>query len=228
MPTMMRPRGKATRRVERTVGAAGGHAAGRPGGRRVHSSRAHVAPPDDHARNPMSRFTDTLNAQVANEFGASQQYVAIAVYYDAETLPQLAAHFYRQAVEERNHAMMLVQYLLDAGEEPRIPGIAGAAHDVRERRGAGGARARAGAQGHRADHGALADRARGRERPGRAVHALVPQGAARGDVEHDRAPADGGTGGRLEHPPRRGPAGADERGRRRRGPHRAGSRRRAL
>jgi ferritin len=71
----------------------------------------------------MSRFTDALNGQVANEFGASQQYVAIAVYYDAETLPQLAGHFYRQAVEERNHAMMLVGYLLDAGEEPRIPGI---------------------------------------------------------------------------------------------------------
>ena len=72
----------------------------------------------------MSRFTDTLNAQVGNEFGASQQYVAIAVWYDAETLPQLAAFFYRQAVEERNHAMMLVQYLLDAGEEVGIPGIA--------------------------------------------------------------------------------------------------------
>ena len=71
----------------------------------------------------MSRFTDTLNAQVANEFGASQQYVAIAAWYDAETLPQLAAHFYRQAVEERNHAMMLVQYLLDAGEAVVIPGI---------------------------------------------------------------------------------------------------------
>ena len=71
----------------------------------------------------MSRFTDALNAQVANEFGASQQYVAIAVYYDVETLPQLAAHFYRQAVEERNHALMLVQYLLDAGEEVRIPGV---------------------------------------------------------------------------------------------------------
>jgi len=71
----------------------------------------------------MSRFTDTLNAQVGNEFGASQQYVAIAVWYDAETLPLLAAHFYRQAVEERNHAMMLVQYLLDAGEKVAIPGI---------------------------------------------------------------------------------------------------------
>ena len=72
----------------------------------------------------MSRFTDALNAQVGNEFGASQQYVAIAVWYDAETLPQLAAHFYRQAVEERNHALMLVQYLLDAGEEVVIPGVA--------------------------------------------------------------------------------------------------------
>lgn len=71
----------------------------------------------------MSRFTDTLNAQIGNEFGASQQYVAIAAWYDAETLPQLAGHFYRQAVEERNHAMMLVQYLLDAGEAVVIPGI---------------------------------------------------------------------------------------------------------
>jgi ferritin len=71
----------------------------------------------------VSRFTDALNEQVAREFAASQQYVAIAVYYDDETLPGLAAHFYRQALEERNHAMMLVQYLLDAGEQARVPGI---------------------------------------------------------------------------------------------------------
>jgi ferritin len=71
----------------------------------------------------MGRFTDALNEQVANEFGASQQYVAIAVHYDARTLPQLAAHFYRQALEERNHAMMIVQYLLDAGEACTIPGV---------------------------------------------------------------------------------------------------------
>src|SRR3990170_1618390 len=65
----------------------------------------------------MSTFADALNGQVGYEFAASQQYVAIAAYYDAQTLPQLAAHFYRQAVEERNHAMMMVQYLLDADEE---------------------------------------------------------------------------------------------------------------
>jgi ferritin len=71
----------------------------------------------------MPRFPDALNEQVGHEFGASQQYVAIAVHYDALTLPQLAAHFYRQAVEERNHAMMLVQYLLDADATVRVPGV---------------------------------------------------------------------------------------------------------
>ena len=72
----------------------------------------------------MGAFPDGLNEQVGYECAASQQYVAIAVHYDAQTLPRLAAHFYRQAVEERNHAMMLVQYLLDAGEQVVIPGVA--------------------------------------------------------------------------------------------------------
>jgi bacterioferritin B len=68
-------------------------------------------------------FADALNEQISNEFAASQQYVGAAVYYDAETLPRLAAFFYRQAVEERNHAMIMVQYLLDTNEEVRIPDI---------------------------------------------------------------------------------------------------------
>jgi len=72
----------------------------------------------------VSRFADALNEQIGYEFTASQQYIAVAVYYDAQTLPQLAGHFYRQAVEERNHAMMIVQYLLDAGEPVVIPGVA--------------------------------------------------------------------------------------------------------
>ena len=72
----------------------------------------------------MGKFAGALNEQIAYEFGASQQYVAIAVHYDAQTLPQLAAHFYRQALEERNHAMMMVQYLLDADERVEIPAVA--------------------------------------------------------------------------------------------------------
>jgi len=70
-----------------------------------------------------SRFVEALNEQVAKEFAASQQYVAAAVFYDARTLPRLAAFFYAQALEERDHALMMVQYLMDAGAEPLIPGV---------------------------------------------------------------------------------------------------------
>ena len=69
-------------------------------------------------------FVSQLNEQIAHEFAAHQQYVAIAVHYDSETLPQLAAFFYRQALEERDHAMMMVRYLLDADAEVVIPGVA--------------------------------------------------------------------------------------------------------
>ena len=71
----------------------------------------------------MASFPEKLNEQVAHEFAASQQYVAIAVWFDAETLPLLAAHFYRQAVEERNHALMIVQFLLDSDHEVVIPAV---------------------------------------------------------------------------------------------------------
>jgi bacterioferritin B len=71
----------------------------------------------------MSTFASKLNEQIGYEFGASQQYIAVAVYYDSQSLPQLAAHFYRQAVEERNHAMIMVQYLLDADADVVTPGV---------------------------------------------------------------------------------------------------------
>ena len=70
-----------------------------------------------------TRFAEALNEQIAYEFGASQQYVAIGVYYDGDTLPLLAAHFYQQALEERNHAMMMVQYLLDSDLPVKIPAV---------------------------------------------------------------------------------------------------------
>jgi bacterioferritin B len=73
---------------------------------------------------PAESFVRRLNEQIANEFAAHQQYVACAVYYDAETLPQLARFFYRQALEERDHAMMMVQYLIDADADVTIPGVA--------------------------------------------------------------------------------------------------------
>lgn len=72
---------------------------------------------------PASAFVERLHEQIGHEFAASQQYLAIAAYYDDDTLPRLAAFFYQQALEERNHALMMVQYLLDAGVEAPIPGV---------------------------------------------------------------------------------------------------------
>jgi ferritin len=73
-------------------------------------------------KEPRSKFYELLQAQVHNEFNASQQYIALAVWFDNEDLPQLAKHFYKQSVEERNHAMALVQYMLDTDHHVEIPG----------------------------------------------------------------------------------------------------------
>src|SRR3954468_2369277 len=85
--------------------------------RRASAPRCQVACPAV----PSEAFIDALNEQIGNEFAASQQYVACAVYYDSETLPRLASFFYKQAIEERNHAMMMVQYILDSGGRPVVP-----------------------------------------------------------------------------------------------------------
>ena len=108
---------------------------------------------------PNLRRQGLVNAGDDRErIAASQQYVAIAVHYDARTLPQLAAHFYRQAVEERNHAMMIVQYLLDADADVHVPGVPEQQTTLRGRPGADRARARAGEDLTRADRSARADR----------------------------------------------------------------------
>ena len=68
-------------------------------------------------------FAQALNDHIPNEFAAHQAYLAAAIYYDDLTMPQLASFFYRQALEERNHAMMIVKYLRDTEAEVTIPGV---------------------------------------------------------------------------------------------------------
>jgi bacterioferritin B len=80
---------------------------------------------------PSDAFVAQLNDQIGHEFAAHQQYLACAVYYDSQTLPRLAAFFYRQALEERDHALMMVQYLLDADAPAIIPGVAVPEFDFR-------------------------------------------------------------------------------------------------
>ncbi|ALG05627.1 ferritin [Kibdelosporangium phytohabitans] len=79
-----------------------------------------------------SKFYQLLQQQIRNEFTASQQYIALAVWFDDQDLPQLAKHFYHQALEERNHAMMIVQYLLDNDVKVIIPGVDDVRNDFAE------------------------------------------------------------------------------------------------
>lgn len=72
---------------------------------------------------PADRLVHQLNLQIGNELASHNQYLACAVHYDAATMPQMAAFFYRQAAEERDHALMMVQYLLDTDSAVEIPAI---------------------------------------------------------------------------------------------------------
>ena len=69
-------------------------------------------------------FVELLNTQIGNEFAAHQQYVSCAVYFDQLTMPRTAQLFFDQALEERQHAMMMVRYLLDSDAPVRIPAVA--------------------------------------------------------------------------------------------------------
>jgi ferritin len=69
-------------------------------------------------------LNDAINAQIGREFGASMQYLQIAAYFDNAALDRTAKLFFEQSDEERDHAMRLLKYVLEAGGEVHIPPIA--------------------------------------------------------------------------------------------------------
>lgn len=69
------------------------------------------------------KLIQAFNQQIGNEMGASMQYIAIASYFDSETLPELAKFFYRQSEEERTHAMRFVKFINDVGGKVEIPAL---------------------------------------------------------------------------------------------------------
>ncbi len=74
-------------------------------------------------------FYDLLNEQIGHEFAASHQYLSMAIWLDGEDLPQLAKFFYQQSLEEREHALMMVQYKLDRGHKVEIPAVPAVKND---------------------------------------------------------------------------------------------------
>ena len=69
------------------------------------------------------KLLSAINQQIGNEFGASLQYVSIASHFESQALTGLARFFYRQADEERDHAMKFVKFVVDAEGQLDIPAI---------------------------------------------------------------------------------------------------------
>jgi ferritin len=69
------------------------------------------------------KVIDAINEQIGYEFSASLQYYAIAAHFAAEALPQLSGHFFKQAEEEKGHALRFMKYVVDAGGRVVIPGL---------------------------------------------------------------------------------------------------------
>jgi ferritin len=68
-------------------------------------------------------LASAFNEQIGHEFGASMQYVSIAAHFQQRNLQLLAKLFFKQADEEKEHAMKFVKYLLDTKAELNIPAI---------------------------------------------------------------------------------------------------------
>ena len=67
------------------------------------------------------KIVAAINEQMGNEFSAMLQYYAIAAHFGAEGLRELSAHFYKQAEEEKEHALRFIQFVIDTGA--RIPAV---------------------------------------------------------------------------------------------------------
>ncbi|MFC9893169.1 ferritin [Nocardia sp. NPDC127579] len=68
-------------------------------------------------------FPVLLRDQIRRGFTAAQQCLAIAVYFDANRLPQLSKHCYNRSELHRAHALRMIQHLLDRELDVRVGGL---------------------------------------------------------------------------------------------------------
>lgn len=64
-----------------------------------------------------------LAEQVGHELKASQEYLGLAIFFAGHRLDGWKAFFLRQSEEEREHALRIVNFLLDVGYDYEIPAV---------------------------------------------------------------------------------------------------------
>lgn len=78
----------------------------------------------------MDRTVRTLiNDQIAHEFHAAYQYLAIAAHFEAQSYEGFARWMRLQAKEETGHAMRLFEYMVERGERIDLNQIDRPGHD---------------------------------------------------------------------------------------------------
>jgi ferritin len=69
------------------------------------------------------KVRDLINEQIAHEFHAAYQYLAIAAHFEAQNYAGFAKWMRLQATEETGHAMRLFDYLVERGERIELKEI---------------------------------------------------------------------------------------------------------
>ncbi len=64
-----------------------------------------------------------INEEIGLELFSSHQYMVMAAWFDEMALKKLSALFFKQAEEERTHAMKFIKYVMDAGGKVEIPTV---------------------------------------------------------------------------------------------------------
>lgn len=69
------------------------------------------------------KMCEKLNEQITAEFGASHKYMQMACTLDHMGLKMLSKWFVRQSGEEREHAMKIINYVLEVGASVTLDDI---------------------------------------------------------------------------------------------------------
>ncbi len=69
------------------------------------------------------KLINAMNEQITNEQSASQSYLALAAWLNAQDLPVLGQFYFNQAEEERQHALKILHYLLDIDVEVKVGSV---------------------------------------------------------------------------------------------------------
>ena len=74
-------------------------------------------------------LVDAFNDQIALEQESAQAYLQLSIWAEAQDLTGMAAWFRAQAAEEREHADLFVEHVLDRDAEVQLHALPAPAHD---------------------------------------------------------------------------------------------------